>query len=773
MSQGGIIMKRNWIHVLTIFLLIFSLLTPGLALPDQSAAATPTDVTGHWAYTYIARGIELGFIAGYPDGKFLPDKAVSRAEFAKMVNAALGNMGTASSSFKDVPTFEWFYNDVSKAVAATYVDGYGDGVFLPNSPISRQEAAAMIARIVPSYGFSANLNAYTDGSKTADWAKEYMTKIVGKTYLGAYDDGLLHPEDSLTRAQTAKIICNILDNENIVKTFTTIKTDATVIKNTIYANPVTLSKDLGEGDVAFQNCTLLGGLFVNGGGHSTITLENSRITQVNVNKTGSTVRVLAKGATVIPRTVTQELCSLETYSLAGGTFGKGFVSVDVSKNADTTFTGYFPSINLLGSNIIARLEGCSVDKLVIISDAKNSNIHLDSRSKLETTDVYAIVAFHGTGIIKQMNANVSGITYETKPNNWTLASGVVAPKEAAPDLTTTFTPSNGIAGIAITVKPTIKFSTEIETFRGDVVSAAYLNNNLVFKKDSANGVNVSFSAVIASDKKTITITPAVNLDLTQVYYLGFAKDIYRAVSSKESMPAKSVVFTTAAPAPITPTVPAVTFTPINGNVQFATTGSLAITFSEAVYTRVGTAVTPEYLADNVTIIKDSAGANLNTTASSISTNKDVITIPAPTAGWDVGASYTITVLGSAFKNLAGTYVVQKASSFTVYKPDALLTSLTYTYILSGGAVVLDTLAISSSMTLDIPADSTGISIAAIAAAGVLTECSGVTSVTGPDPLMRTIDMSTMLAGDSISITITTSKASHTTKGYTLAFRKTL
>ena len=104
-------MKRNFIHVLTVFLLIFTLLTPGLALPDQSSAATPTDIKGHWANTYIARGIQLGFITGYPDGTFLPDNPVSRAEFAKMMNSALGNTGTASSNFKDVPTFEWFYND--------------------------------------------------------------------------------------------------------------------------------------------------------------------------------------------------------------------------------------------------------------------------------------------------------------------------------------------------------------------------------------------------------------------------------------------------------------------------------------------------------------------------------------------------------------------------------------------------------------------------------------------------------------------------------------
>ena len=648
-------LKGKLIHLLTIFLLVFSLLTPGLATPQQSLAATPTDVTGHWAYTYIARGIQLGFISGYPDGTFLPDKAVSRAEFAKMMNAALGNTGTATTSFKDVPAFEWFYNDVSKAVAATYVDGYGDGTFLPNKAISRQEAAVMIARIVPSYGVTANLAAYKDGSKTADWAGEYMKKIVGKGYLGAYDDGLLHPDDSLTRAQTAKIICSILDKETIVKTLTTIKTSDNVAKNTLYTNAITLSKDLAEGNATFQNCSLLGGLIVNGGGKATITLENSRVTLLNVNKADSRVRVLVKGATTIPQTQTQETCTLETASLAGGIFGKGFASVDIKRNADTTLTGFFPLVNMVGSSGIARLEGCSVTSLVVSSDAKNANVHLDSRSAVAATDVNAVSAFHGTGTIKQMNANVSGITYETKPTNWTLASGVVAPSLTNPDLKAAFVPDNGATGIALAVKPTITFSSEIETFKGEAITASYLKDNLVFKKSSATGADVSFTAAINSDKKTVTITPTRNLDSNQAYYIGFAKDKFRSIGTKESIPPKSIVFTTLN------NTPTVSIIPVNGAVQFATNGSLKVTFSEAVFTSTGAAVTKAYLAENITVVKDSGG-NLNTSAAT-SIVGNVVTIAPPTGGWDDGGSYTITVKGSSFKNAAGINVGQTISTF--------------------------------------------------------------------------------------------------------------
>ena len=39
-----------------------------------------TDVAGHWSEQYVKYGVENGYISGYPDGTFLPDKAVTRAD---------------------------------------------------------------------------------------------------------------------------------------------------------------------------------------------------------------------------------------------------------------------------------------------------------------------------------------------------------------------------------------------------------------------------------------------------------------------------------------------------------------------------------------------------------------------------------------------------------------------------------------------------------------------------------------------------------------------
>lgn len=256
---------------------------PLVAAPVETYAKSKfSDTAGHWAEKYINTAVDQKIITGYTDGTFLPDKAISRAEFATMINKALGNTSSENLTFTDVPNGEWYYSDISKSVAAAYTAGYDDNTFRPNSPITRQEAAVMISRIVPTYGKSGNLKTYSDYKTIADWAYSALEKVNGKGYIGAYDDGKIHPLDQLTRAQTAKIICDILDKETIVKGSTTIDEDGTKLSGKIYPNTVTIDEDLGDDSATIDNCVILGTLSVKGGGTDTITVNNSRVANVHL-----------------------------------------------------------------------------------------------------------------------------------------------------------------------------------------------------------------------------------------------------------------------------------------------------------------------------------------------------------------------------------------------------------------------------------------------------------------------------------------------------------
>ena len=92
-----------------------------------------SDVFGHWAELTITKWQNEGRIGGYEDGTFKPDKAITRAEFVRLLNSAAPTAFTASTSinFSDVKESDWFYADVAKAVGGRVASGFEDGTFRP------------------------------------------------------------------------------------------------------------------------------------------------------------------------------------------------------------------------------------------------------------------------------------------------------------------------------------------------------------------------------------------------------------------------------------------------------------------------------------------------------------------------------------------------------------------------------------------------------------------------------------------------------------------
>ena len=132
-----------------------------------------------------------------------------------MLNSAIGNTAETDINFPDVKSGKWYYNDVQKGVAAGFISGKSNGDFAPDAKITRQETAVMLSRIVPTSGSNATLKVYSDYKNVEYWAETALEKITAKGYLGAYNDGKLHPKDNLTRGQAAKILTLVLQKETI------------------------------------------------------------------------------------------------------------------------------------------------------------------------------------------------------------------------------------------------------------------------------------------------------------------------------------------------------------------------------------------------------------------------------------------------------------------------------------------------------------------------------------------------------------------------------
>ena len=80
-----------------------------------------TDISDHWARDYINRAANEGWIAGYPDGSFGPDRYITRAEVMALVNEVLERGPDADYMLEDMivwpdnPEYAWYYEDVQEA----------------------------------------------------------------------------------------------------------------------------------------------------------------------------------------------------------------------------------------------------------------------------------------------------------------------------------------------------------------------------------------------------------------------------------------------------------------------------------------------------------------------------------------------------------------------------------------------------------------------------------------------------------------------------------
>ena len=85
---------------------------------EGETAVTLSDISGHWAESYIRKFVAKGYILGYPEGDFRPDKAVSRAEAVTIINRVTGLAKTSglSQRFRDLPGDFWAYDEIMNAV---------------------------------------------------------------------------------------------------------------------------------------------------------------------------------------------------------------------------------------------------------------------------------------------------------------------------------------------------------------------------------------------------------------------------------------------------------------------------------------------------------------------------------------------------------------------------------------------------------------------------------------------------------------------------------
>lgn len=125
-----------------------------------SVSFTDVDLDA-WYGQAVAVLAKLDILNGYADGTFQPNKNITRAEFAT-VASRFDKLETGSKTFSDVPDTHWAYAAIASAAAKGWVGGYEDGTFRPERAIIRAEVVkltnAVLDRVCDKAYADANAN---------------------------------------------------------------------------------------------------------------------------------------------------------------------------------------------------------------------------------------------------------------------------------------------------------------------------------------------------------------------------------------------------------------------------------------------------------------------------------------------------------------------------------------------------------------------------------------------------------------------------------------
>lgn len=289
-------------------------------------------------------------------------------------------------------------------------------------------------------------------------------------------------------------------------------------------------------------------------------------------------------------------------SLAGSRYGTVYLSGDnlvsgtVEINAKPEKTvistdsivrfGDLPLLEITKKASVTVQSG-KIASMTVASGAKGSVITLSNDVEVDNLTVNAAVSFRGKGEIASAVNNVSGVTYETRPNKVTgKDSSSGSSGETDPDgyfSPSLISPSKSETGVSIGTDIVLAFGRTVYDADGDNLTESYIRRNFELHRSSATGTEISFDVSMSSAHRQITLVPDEKLDYGTRYYV-VAKAGVLTDTNGDKNSAISTYFTTVSSGSFSSdTSSKITFSPKNGASDVSTSGKMTITFSSAVY----------------------------------------------------------------------------------------------------------------------------------------------------------------------------------------------
>lgn len=188
-----------------------------LTLQNASFAGF-SDINGHWCEEKINNFLESGFIQGYEDGSFKPDKSITRVELCKIINSYMNYEVSG----------EWQTSNMEIAKEKGYLT-----VGEVSSTITREEAFVVFTRLMGLEMIETSLE-YVDADEISIWAVPAVKSLTFTNYLKGYPTNELKPKKDITRAEVITILYEYVGIGGLDETLDNLEFEVGYLKHNKY-----------------------------------------------------------------------------------------------------------------------------------------------------------------------------------------------------------------------------------------------------------------------------------------------------------------------------------------------------------------------------------------------------------------------------------------------------------------------------------------------------------------------------------------------------------
>lgn len=187
-------------------------------IPGEDETPLPfTDISpSDWCYDAVRYVYQKGLMNGTSTTTFTPNNTTTRGMIVAILYRLEGSPDAGLSNFTDVLPTAYYASAVAWASANGIVNGYSDGTFRPNNPITREQMAAFLYRYAGYKGRDisarADLNGYLDAAQIAGYAVEPIQWANAQGLINGTSSTTLSPAGNATRAQVAVILTRFAQN---------------------------------------------------------------------------------------------------------------------------------------------------------------------------------------------------------------------------------------------------------------------------------------------------------------------------------------------------------------------------------------------------------------------------------------------------------------------------------------------------------------------------------------------------------------------------------